>query len=482
MIRENEIRNKTNERKRKARRKRKIISILFILMLISFVSVAVYMTVIVTWIISISYPSVLLIHPTDNETINTNTTYFTWTGSGGNDTLWYVWYIDTNPTFTSPNLRVIDVNTTTNYTCTPLMDGDWYWRVEVTDNETINVSSTNHLIVLTEISNDFPYLTNPSVTPTVGNTLTTFYYNITFNDADNDTATDVFVYIDGIQYLMIETDITDINTTDGKNYTYSTTLSRGDHNYSFSCSDGIATNSTTSYFDPTVYGLVEQDNEFPEDGAINITMPINNFSIYVYDMNGSLMDLYLYENSSGNFILFNQSLGITNGTYTFTNTSWVSDINTTYYWSVNITNGYMWSNRTYILTTFPTYYPVIISYYPINNSVILNTDNLLLTVNVFSHNSSLMNITWYTNYSGSWQELGNYTLVSNGEYSQTSPNISSGEKLYWRVNITDIEGLYTESPIYNYQRRSMRSYDIIGLLMVFGVLPIIIWRKRRRRK
>jgi len=472
-----------NKKERKFKRSRRLMIISLALTFIVIISIAYYMIVIVTWVTIMVYPSVVLDAPSNNATINVNTTSFNWTGSGGNGTLWYVWYIDTDSTFTSPNLRTIDVNTSTTYIPAPLMDGDWYWRVEVTDNDSINVSSTFYLKVQTNLTNDFPFLTNTSVNPTVGNIYTTFYYNVTFNDDDNDSASYVYVYIDDVPYLMTETDALDINTSNGKNYTYFTTLGRGFHNYSFNCSDGVAVNSTILYHNPSVYGVVEQSDEIPENASTDIHIPPNNFSISVTEGNGSNMSIYLYK-IDGGYTLFNQSIDVTNGTYVFTNTSWVTDLNTVYYWSVNATNGYSWSNETYHFTTITTYAPIILSYYPLNNSNLADVTNLNLTVTVFSHNSSLMNITWYSNYSGSWIEIGNDTNVGNGVQKQLAPVISYNERLYWRVNITDAEGLYTLSPIYNYGL--VESEEIVGsgywmlsVAMIFSVLPIVFLKRRR---
>ena len=233
--------------------KKTITTIVVILILLSTITYAAYVLITTTWISPSSIPSATLLHPDDDESFNVNTTYFTWSGIGDVEhPLWYVWYADTNDTFTTPNLRIIDVNTSLNYTADPFEDGDWYWRVEVTDNSTQNVSSTRHFVIQTNASNHFPYLTNPQVFPTSGYIATVFYYNVTFNDADNNTAAIMNVTIDGTQYAMTETDISDTNTTDGKNYTYSTTLAVGNHNYSFICFDGTATNTTGIVYDPTV--------------------------------------------------------------------------------------------------------------------------------------------------------------------------------------------------------------------------------------
>jgi hypothetical protein len=51
---------------------------------------------------------------------------------------------------------------------------------------------------------------------------------------------------------MTESDPSDTDTTDGKDYRYSTTLSAGSHEYQFTCSDGTARNITALYSGPVV--------------------------------------------------------------------------------------------------------------------------------------------------------------------------------------------------------------------------------------
>jgi len=49
-----------------------------------------------------------------------------------------------------------------------------------------------------------------------------------------------------------------------------------------------------------------------------------------------------------------------------------------------------------------------------------------------------MNITFRTNASGSWQNIGNNESIYNGTYSQTPSNMDSYETTYfWSVNVSD---------------------------------------------
>lgn len=238
--------------KRNKRRIYKIITFSVILLLI-LIGIGAYLYIQVHWYVGDTSPGIVLLHPSNHQVINNNTTYFLWNSTDiDGDTLSHVYYIDTWNTFISPYVRTVSVGALENYTPLPFMDGDYYWRVEVTDGKYVNVSETWHVIFQNDTTNHFPNLTYPSVSPNSGTTATVFTYQVTFNDADNDTADYVRVYIDNNMFNMTEYDASDTNTTDGKIYRYSTTLGVGSHNYSFTCSDGTAINISSLYLGPTV--------------------------------------------------------------------------------------------------------------------------------------------------------------------------------------------------------------------------------------
>ena len=88
------------------------------------------------------------------------------------------------------------------------------------------------------VYNSGPVLSSGGVSPSSGSSTTTFTYTVTYTDADNDAPSYIRVYIDGNYYGMSKQDPGDSDYTDGCIYTYSTTLSKGNHNYYFSASDG----------------------------------------------------------------------------------------------------------------------------------------------------------------------------------------------------------------------------------------------------
>ncbi|MBA7532524.1 hypothetical protein ES705_24750 [subsurface metagenome] len=162
--------------------------------------------------------------------------------------------------------------------------------------------------------NNPPTLTNDQVSPTTGDIATTFYFNVTYTDADNETATYVNVTIAGIQYEMSEVNLTDVDVTDGKNYTYSTLLSAGTHEFNFTASDGIAVTTTASKY---VTVTTPYDVELTVDGekvAARTTAPGEN-ATYTLSVNntGTAMDNYtLSVDNPESAIVSLSTTGITN--------------------------------------------------------------------------------------------------------------------------------------------------------------------------
>ncbi len=84
--------------------------------------------------------------------------------------------------------------------------------------------------------------TAPTITATSLNTLsgdekTVFVFNATYTDADNQQPYRMQLVTDGVIHDMDEVDGTDVTYTDGKLYTYATTLPSGAHSYYYRTAD-----------------------------------------------------------------------------------------------------------------------------------------------------------------------------------------------------------------------------------------------------
>ena len=86
---------------------------------------------------------------------------------------------------------------------------------------------------------------------------TNFRYNATFWDADNDPADpkNSFIFIDGVHHPMIETNVYDLDTVNGKGYYYEQSgLTEGVHDFYFYFKDSFGTiTKTATSFHPIIY-------------------------------------------------------------------------------------------------------------------------------------------------------------------------------------------------------------------------------------
>ncbi len=96
-----------------------------------------------------------------------------------------------------------------------------------------------------------------SVDQTYGVETTTFRYNATFWDPDNDPADpkNSFIYVDGVHHPMIETNIYDLDSIDGKEFYYELSgLKQGVHDFYFYFRDSFGTvTKTATSFHPIIY-------------------------------------------------------------------------------------------------------------------------------------------------------------------------------------------------------------------------------------
>jgi len=420
----------------------KTIAVIAVVMIIGGMVIATNVDIVTDWIIGNVEPSIVLDDPADDSLLTNPVVQFNWTSDDADqhDTLDHVWYADVINTFSSPLLRQADVNENETYTPPSFSDGEWFWRVSVTDGKETNVSSTYNFTMKTNLSNHFPTFSSPQVNPTSGHIGTNFVYSVVYTDQDNSTPSFIYVRIDGTNYSLTETDPSDTNISDGKTYQYSTTLSQGnDHEYSFIASDGDAIIATEIVDNPDVsfVGLSPptQTNEQPENRSTQIILPLSAFNITINDADGQPMNISLRTNFSGSWVTFNESTGLSNGTYSFTNTSWLSGLGIQVYWSVNLTDGIYWVNRSY---WFVTETLDVVCIYPEDEG--LGTPQPYLT---FSLSNPLGNPMNYTIYIGNSEintttEIANASGVSNGTYYHLHYLATNNSQVYyWRVYVED---------------------------------------------
>lgn len=432
--------------------RRRLYLFLFSLCLLSIFGFALYYSVTVTWIVVDDTPEISLDNPVSGSVINVNTTQFNWTTTDDAplSNLTHVWYADVVSTFSSPFLMSVNVSSNQTYNnTTPFFDGLWFWRVEVSDGSNVNVSETWNFSVKVNGTNGFPYLGNHSLYPDNGSTATVFTYNITFYDVDNDTASFVNVTINDTNYSMVEVDAGDTNTSDGKDYTFTTTLPIGSWNYTFSCGDGLAVNSTVVYLGPNVTSndAPVVNDVYPLNNSSYVNIPLDRVGVNISDSNNNSMNISIYENNSGSWKLVNSSSGLFDGWHNFTNITWVVLLDTTYYWSVNLTDGEYWSNYSFYFTTETIN---ITPVYPSNESSITVTQPTLF-FNLSHPSGDSMNYSLYIGNSSinCTILLDNDSGVVNGTFYFVNyySAVDVGGVYWWRVYANG-SGLFVNRSFY----------------------------------
>ncbi|MBE3141699.1 MAG: VCBS repeat-containing protein, partial [Thermoplasmata archaeon] len=97
--------------------------------------------------------------------------------------------------------------------------------------------------------------------------------------------------------------------------------------------------------------------------------------------------------------------------------------------------------------------------YPPRNTVGVSL-NPTLSVNVTNYQYQLMNITFRTNASGSWQDVTSYTNVGNNRYTATPTNMNiNSETYYWSVNATDRINTWTNM---TYKFTTFTEYPVLS--------------------
>ena len=82
------------------------------------------------------------------------------------------------------------------------------------------------------------------------------------------------------------------------------------------------------------------------------------------------------------------------------------------------------------------------------------TINPTLSITIGDGNNDAINVTFRTNASGTWSDIGSNNTVYNGTYSQTPSNMNSYNKKYWwSANCTD--GVLWANSTYNFTTNAL---------------------------
>ncbi|MHA1132531.1 MAG: hypothetical protein ACTSQQ_17220, partial [Candidatus Helarchaeota archaeon] len=129
-----------------------------------------------------------------------------------------------------------------------------------------------------------PTLANGGVSTLIGDTATTFDFEVTYTDIENKEPSSIEVTINGTPYSMTKQNGTDEDYTDGCIYEYSTTLGEGEFIFHFNASDGDfnANDPQNGYYSGI---LVAQalTNNVPFTGTVSGADVSDGFRFQVYN-------------------------------------------------------------------------------------------------------------------------------------------------------------------------------------------------------
>jgi hypothetical protein len=157
------------------------------------------------------------------------------------------------------------------------IDEGIYWvSITVNDGEGGSDSTNFNVTVIVGIENTRPVLTAGQMSPTSGDTDTSFTFTVHYQDADGDAPESVNVMIDGeIHEMALESG----DSSDGT-YSYTTKLSEGTHSYYFTANDGTdnavsGDNTPTNFPDAeSTSGIEEPEEEGVTDWTLYLILII----------------------------------------------------------------------------------------------------------------------------------------------------------------------------------------------------------------
>ncbi len=177
-------------------------------------------------------------------------------------------------------------------------------------------------------------------------------------------------------------------------------------------------------------------SESPANNSIGVGIGSKKLQIRAVNINNVSMDITFRTNESGTWTDIGTNSSVFNGfyqqTYSFTN------YDTSYWWSVNCTDGTLWTNKTFTFTTRPeNYIPILSNPNPSNGEYGIAFGDVQLSITVTDQDGELMDVTFRTNAGGSWTDIGTNSSSPNGTYSQIYNFSEPFHLYYWSVNCTD---------------------------------------------
>jgi len=216
-------------------------------------------------------------------------------------------------------------------------------------------------------------------------------------------------------------------------------------------------------------------NPTPSNGDEFVPKIPTYFQITITDPNTELLNITWRTNQSGTWATFNNTNGVEDGIHQATNTTWITNYDQPYYWSVNVTDGTHWTNETYSFSMHQ-YTPVVNSFDLVNGtgSKLNNqTGNLdvnneyIFTINITDLNGwgdvDFVNITcWYdqgddtTHYNDT--QGGNFNMFL--QYQNTTGTATY--KILWPDDEATLQSINCSEKIINSTTRIINLSFIPG--------------------
>jgi len=227
----------------------------------------------------------------------------------------------------------------------------------------------------------------------------------------------------------------DNNLTQGTTYYYQA--------WGWDNTDKIWSSTNTTANDITSNSAPVVSNESPTatstDQALNPSL-----SISVSDNDGDLMNATFYSNSSGSWTLIGYNESSQDGIYAQTTVTF-NEYETKYWWSVNCTDGYTWTNETYYFTTVENQPPSFSSISPSSESTGVSISTSTLSLTVTDLEGDLLN----------WAITTSPNIGSNsgnndpaGSKSCSISGLNYNTKYYWSINVYDTGSLAWSNATY----------------------------------
>jgi hypothetical protein len=192
-------------------------------------------------------------------------------------------------------------------------------------------------------------------------------------------------------------------------------------------------------------------SESPVDKSVDMPIGDTKFKIRVFDIENDLMNITFMTNETGSWGIIGSNNSVSNGNYQQMYT--ITDYSKVYWWSVNCSDGKNWTNETYSFITRPDNYPPALSNpNPKDGAKNVALGNVNLGIFVSDRDNNLMNITFKTNASGSWVDIGTNYSQQNGTYNQVYYFSEPIHKYYWSVNCSDDKSWTNETFYFTTER------------------------------